>query len=508
MLEKIIKKDKNEILENVLEQKEIDEKTKNLLQGILYKIEDSYKDYKIVKVIEKNDKQYIDEFISNIKNKTNKIKIINFNDKIEDKDLKEKIEKDKYYIKNKNIIAYPIEKKILYAIEKNSNDYTIVNNKYDFIVQPLSHLIMMGKSIDRMEVLRDFNGWAWTTMRDEIENIKVNLVYQTFQILFGKEFLDDWTADIEGIIDYYYLIQKKITDKYGKEINEKFNQLIEKIAIINEIEQNETFKNEKMKNLKTISEKTNEINNVVSYVSKLTEEKKTLEKEIAKIQITINCKENLNEACDQINEDLPIESKIFNFNILKNQLISQKDKKKNRINEINAELLPYEYFKKKQKIVKEKELTEVVYYTLDEKNDLYINFEMLFLKCFKKMLKDAKEDEIVKLIYKFRYYILLPYDAEKDIKDVENLKSEILEIEKELLKIAKKNKIVSNEVSNEVWIHIMETRIIDLKKLYFKIYAQYDKKYVQIFDENISEEKYLLNDIEKNKMNKKIKVFI
>ena len=124
------------------------------------------------------------------------------------------------------------------------------------------------------------------------------------------------------------------------------------------------------------------------------------------------------------------------------------------------------------------------------------------------MLKDAKEDEIVKLIYKFRYYILLPYDAEKDIKDVENLKSEILEIEKELLKIAKKNKIVSNEVSNEVWIHIMETRIIDLKKLYFKIYAQYDKKYVQIFDENISEEKYLLNDIEKNKMNKKIKVFI
>ena len=146
--------------------------------------------------------------------------------------------------------------------------------------------------------------------------------------------------------------------------------------------------------------------------------------------------------------------------------------------------------------------------SVNEKNDLYINFEMLFLKCFKKMLKDAKEDEIVKLIYKFRYYILLPYDAEKDIKDVENLKSEILEIEKELLKIAKKNKIVSNEVSNEVWIHIMETRIIDLKKLYFKIYAQYDKKYVQIFDENISEEKYLLNDIEKNKMNKKIKVFI
>ena len=46
MLEKIIKKDKNEELEKVLEEKMIDEQAKNLLQGILYKIEVSYKDFK------------------------------------------------------------------------------------------------------------------------------------------------------------------------------------------------------------------------------------------------------------------------------------------------------------------------------------------------------------------------------------------------------------------------------------------------------------------------------
>ena len=39
MLEKFIKKDRNEILENVLAQKDVDERTKNLLQGILYKID-------------------------------------------------------------------------------------------------------------------------------------------------------------------------------------------------------------------------------------------------------------------------------------------------------------------------------------------------------------------------------------------------------------------------------------------------------------------------------------
>ena len=53
MLEKFIKKDRNEILENVLAQKDVDERTKNLLQGILYKIDVSYKDYQNAKVIQR-----------------------------------------------------------------------------------------------------------------------------------------------------------------------------------------------------------------------------------------------------------------------------------------------------------------------------------------------------------------------------------------------------------------------------------------------------------------------
>ena len=60
MLEKFIKKDRNEILESVLDQKDVDEKTKNLLQGILYKIDVSYKDYQKSKVIQKNKKEYLD----------------------------------------------------------------------------------------------------------------------------------------------------------------------------------------------------------------------------------------------------------------------------------------------------------------------------------------------------------------------------------------------------------------------------------------------------------------
>ena len=100
MLDKIRKMDRNEALEMVLEQKDIDEMTKNLLQGILYKIEVSYSDYKKAKVINKTEKQYIDEIIENINKKCNKIITISFNDKTENSEVMEQLEKNKFYVGN------------------------------------------------------------------------------------------------------------------------------------------------------------------------------------------------------------------------------------------------------------------------------------------------------------------------------------------------------------------------------------------------------------------------
>ena len=56
--------------------------------------------------------------------------------------------------------------------------------------------------------------------------------------------------------------------------------------------------------------------------------------------------------------------------------------------------------------------------------------------------------------------------------------------------------------------HILETRIIVLEELYYKVEKEEDKYYVQIFDENISEEKFEVKSIENTKTNKKIKIFI
>ena len=127
MLEKFLKQDRNEELERILEEKHIEEQSKNLLQGILYKVEVSYKDYKKAKVTDMTQKEYIDEILKNIENKCNQIKTIKLSQKLADQEIQKELEKHKFYIDQNEIITYPIEEKILYAIEKKSNVKKIFN---------------------------------------------------------------------------------------------------------------------------------------------------------------------------------------------------------------------------------------------------------------------------------------------------------------------------------------------------------------------------------------------
>ena len=507
MLEKFLKKDRNEILESVLDQKDVDERTKNLLQGILYKIDVSYKDYQNAKGIQRNKKEYVDEINKNINRKCNKIVTVSFNEKIEDEKIRKSLEKNKFYIDENQIITYPIEEKILYAIEKSINSHQVVNSKYEIIAKPLSDLIMTGKNIDRVEVLRDFNGWSWTTIKTEIESITANLVYQILQILLGEEFLDNWSYDTDGIIDYYQIFKERISEKYGSKVAKELYETIEKIAIINEIGQDIEFKDKKIQQLNDIDNEMKKRTNVEQYINELTEEKKKAEKEIAVIQKILSSEKELRNQYQKINEGVPIEKKIFSVRILKQQLNSQKQENMQNIDNINFKLLPHNYVENKEQIIKKKKILETIYYTEEEQKEVFFKFILTFLECFKQKIKETDKDDLLKLIYKFRYYMLIPFNSQYSIKDVEELKDKILEIEKELMKIGKKEKIISKNVPFEVWTHIFETRIIDLEELYYKIFTEYDKKYFQLFDENISEEKFIINNIEKNKINKKIKIF-
>ena len=229
LLEKIVKKDYNNELEKVLETKQFDEHVKSTLLSILYKIEAAYKDLETVKKDVQTKEEYVANIIEIIKNNCDSIKIIRMNDE------ENKIPNNKTYIvdkENKTIIAYPIERKILYAIAKISKKDKIIKDDYFLINETLSELINVGNNINMVEPLRDFNGYSWTTIPQEIESIDHNLIYQILRILVGHKFLNKWVRNDEFIIDYFYLFKEELEGKYGKENMNRLIDILAKISIL------------------------------------------------------------------------------------------------------------------------------------------------------------------------------------------------------------------------------------------------------------------------------------
>ena len=333
MLEKIIKKDKNQELEKILEKKQIDEQAKNLLQGILYKVEVSYKDYQKVKSKKQTEEKYVKEILTNIDKKCDKINIVKLSQKLADEEIQKELEKNKFYVGEEEIVSYPIEEKILYAIEKKSCYPKILNNKYEEVTIALSDLINSGKNMDRIEVLRDFNGWSWTTIKKEIENIEANLIYQTLQMLLGEIFLENWCKYKDGIIDYLEIFMEEMTRKYDEEIANRQKDLMIKIAIAN------TAKNNK-KYVQYISEKNQELDeqnyeNNQEKIIEITNHKKQLLQELNEIEKVLGQEVRLKEEYEKANEEAPIDKKIFNTKVFKQQLINKKQQLLEEIEKYN-----------------------------------------------------------------------------------------------------------------------------------------------------------------------------
>ena len=500
MFKKIIKKDKNEELERILDEKQIDEQARNLLQGILYKIEVSYKDYQKAKAIEQTEEQYVDQLIMNIKKKCNKIQVVKVSQKLEDEELNKKLKENKFIVNEEGIISYPIEEKLLYAIEKKSNNSQILNNKYEEATIAVSNFINVGKNIDRLEVLRDFNGWSWTTIKKEIESIDANLIYQCLQILFGKEFMDNWIQDKDGIIDYFEVMAND-GKKYGKQTIERLKELLIKIAMINGVKENKEFSDQISKKLKEVKKELKVYEDTETNIERLSENRRKAMKQLKDIEKILRQESRLMAEYEK-------RDNVFNIKVLKKEFSDKRSKLLNEISEYNYLLNPMNYMKEKKKLEDEKARLDVKRTTKKQKEELIAEFIEIFLKCFDIKIKESiEQEEIVKLIYQFRYFMCLPYDLESNVKDIKKFEEDIEKTEKLLAKKAMDNKVI-NKIPFEVMQHILETRIIVLEELYYKVEQEEEKYYVQIFDENITEEKIEIKSIGKTKLNKKIKIFM
>ena len=494
LLEKIVKKDYNNELEEVLEKKQFDENVKSTLLGILYKIEASYKDIETVKKDIQTKEEYVANIIEIIKNNCDSIEIIKMSDE------QNKIPDKKTYIidqENKKIIAYPIERKILYAISKIGKKEKIIKDEYFLINETISELINVGNSINMVEPLRDFNGYSWTTIPQEIESIDHNLIYQNLRILVGHEFLNKWIKNNEFIIDYFYLFKEKLENQYGKKNEEKMIELLSKISILLSIK----FNKDKYEEISEIKEKVEseleKIKNKQEFIEKTTQKKIDISNQIKLIDETINDKNLLQEEYFKRNEQLPLEKKIFSMRILSRIMEDEKKDKLNELENLNKILNPQNFVKYKKDLEEKDKYLKVLDSGDKDKliNELKIKLQKLFLNMLEINIKKAEtKQEIEKIIYDFRYYSLLQYDYERKIKNVKELNTDIDKIAKKIIDKAIENKIIEslssdNDTNYQILKNIFHVRIIRLEDSYLKITKEKDKYYLQIFDENIFEEK-------------------
>lgn len=518
-LDKIVKKNYNNQIEEVLENKKFDESAKNLLLSMLYKVEASYKDYETVKRDVATKEDYIERIINVIKNNCNMIKIVK-NTSEENEILQNRT----FFVdkKAKEIICFPIERKLLYCISKISNKDEIIKDKYVIICNTLSNLLNIGNNINDVEPLRDFNGFSWTTIPNEIESIEHNLIYQNLNILVGNGFLKKWINDKEYLIDYLEEFQNKMEANYGEDITLDFIENLKEVSFLLDIVVDNMAKNNFKKEKKQVEEKLNKINDKEQYILDITQKKKEENKKFDKLDKILNNKELLEKEYIKRNSKLELKDKIFSIRVLAEIIIKEKQEIFEKIEEYNELLNPQNYVKNKTRLDEKYKYLKL----LDAKNkSLEIKTRMIkiqksFLECFKLKIEQAEtKQDILELFYLLRYYNLLPFDRKNNVNNLKEIQNELEKTKRLLINKAIETKLVIEYSGNRdlnyiILENIFNVRTIALEQLQLKITKEKNKFYIQLFDEKLFEDKIEITydkEIAKKdfevKLNKNVKLF-
>ena len=132
--------------------------------------------------------------------------------------------------------------------------------------------------------------------------------------------------------------------------------------------------------------------------------------------------------------------------------------------------------------------------------------------------KTVTKEELIDCIYELRYYNFLPYNGEKNIKDVEKLQEHLENAKELLIKKLYNNKVINTISTNEendieVVKKIFDLKMINLEDIYLQIKKKDDEYIVKFYDdkETLETEEIIKLEFKKKdkiKLNRKIKLFI
>lgn len=549
---KINLKDYNNILENILEQKDFSEDVKNLLLSMLYKIENGYEDYKTVKVNVNSKKYFLRKLVQIIKEDCKKIELI--------KPLSEEskiLEQNKVnYIVNREerkIIVYPNERIILEALITLNQKEIFFDEKYELFEMGFKEILTIGNRMNFAESIRDFNGWSWDITTSQMESKNINIVYQNLLMLLSNSFIqslitdgninDEEDEDIQlpnneilrskynenfGItkedlkeekIDYIEKLNHILIEKYGKEKAEIFIEQFIKIIIAIGSNKNNKQKEIVLKKQKEIQEKLDKMQDNKKYLEEISKIKKEITLKIKKIDTLLNHEKLLKEEYDNVNKTLPNKEKIFSTSHFKIMLEKDRRNYLEKIKEYNNQISPKEFVRIKSELEKQNEFFE----DLDIKENKNIEEEkqieklqIYFLDCFIEKIKKAEsKKEITDLIYEIRYYKQLPY-KEENVAKIDNCLEKIEQIENMLIKKGCELKLLTkfskdDNLNKKILENLFNSKIINLDNTIYVLKYNKGILNIQILDGNIEEDIKEIKITEKVelqvKLNKKIKVW-
>lgn len=499
----------NNELEEILDTKPFSENVKNNILNMIYKIEEAYNDYRIVKVEVPNQRKFLENILESIKNHCNLIEISN---SIE-------LEKKKYDIdyRNGSIKVCSNHTWMLYAIleilikqKKFETELDIIQNKsiYDFL--------KLGYNVNNVEIIRDFNGWSWIPSLEESSNIYANLVYQNLQFLLTNPKLESCMNKIlNDDLNLKELLQKELEKDNKKELVEELLNKLEEIAIYVTANTDETYREDLLEIKKRKQEELALMENKKEYLKEITLIKKTSMEEIKNIDKIISSKDLLQTEYKSRNSVLKNDEKIFSISYLVDILNEERKVALDKIAEVNTLMEPKIYIEKKVELENIIEKLSVENKNIDE---IIIDMQKIFIKCFLEKIQFITEkNDIINMLYKIRYYANNLIKDKSCIKNSEGLKGELQELNQNIVQKLIENKLVfefinDKEIINKILQSILETKIINLQKVCILLHKEKINLEVEIYDEDelINVVKFENKEIKtKNiKLDKKVKLFI
>ena len=273
----IIKNDYIYEIEKTLEKKGITNEIKSLVMDTLFKIEETYPNYKRIKVDVLEKRDYIREIVVALK-KVDNIYIMNMQEKDILKCVTDtKIEKNArgYY----DIQIYHNNLSLLYALQ------TIINEEYGINEQPCSSafdkILKIGGIYSNIEILRDFSGWNWNRNKIKNFNIYYDIIYRNLLLILGI----DKMIELKKTRQCIHFMKKYLLKKYKNKNVEKLMEILKEIVFVMSSEEE---KNLEIQSNKKIIDMYMAMKDIKKFTQTVNEEKKKNNKLIAKYDKILN----------------------------------------------------------------------------------------------------------------------------------------------------------------------------------------------------------------------------